>query len=67
MAKKNRSSQPTIDKSWEAESDARTLAQAEEIRNDKSRASRAINAAKKLANEAQKNLGRTVKAVKGKK
>lgn len=49
----------TQDKEWQAESDARTLADAAEITGNKSRTRRAVAAAKKLAKDAQK----TAKAV----
>ena len=39
------------DRDWEAESDARTLADAESIKNDPGRAVKAMKAAKKLAKE----------------
>lgn len=48
------------DKEWQAESDAKTLANAAEISSDKARANRAIKAAKKMAKDAEK----TVKNVK---
>lgn len=44
------------EKKWEAESDARTLATAEEIKADKPRAVRAVKAAKKQAADAAKSL-----------
>ena len=47
------------DKNWQAESDARTLAEAAEITKNKSRTRRAVAAAKKLAKDAQN----TAKAV----
>ena len=69
MSKKHKSSgsAPMMDQKYEAESDARTLAEAQAIREDKPRATRAVKAAKNIANEAQKNLGRTTKAVGRKK
>ena len=48
---------------WQAESDARTLADAQAIWENKGRAGRAISAAKRLALEAQENLSRAAKAV----
>lgn len=44
------------DRKWQAESDARTLAEAEEIKTDKPRAVRAVKAAKKQAADAAKSL-----------
>jgi hypothetical protein len=41
------------DKKWEAESDAHTLAEAETIKSDKGRTSRAKNAAGRMAKEQQ--------------
>jgi len=61
MSKKTKASMPMTDKDYEARSDAQTLAQAQEIKEDKARAARAVRAAKTLAQEAQKNLGKTVK------
>ena len=42
---------PESDKKWEAESDARTLADAEAIKMDKARFKRARDAAKRLSTE----------------
>ena len=44
---------PTSDEKWEAESDARTLADAATISADKPRVRRAATAAKRLASEQQ--------------
>ncbi len=44
------------EKQWQAEGDARTLADAEEIKADKPRAVRAVKAAKKQAVDAAKSL-----------
>jgi hypothetical protein len=41
---------------WQAESDARTLAQAEEIRHDKNRLKAATTAAKRLLKEEVKEV-----------
>lgn len=41
------------EKQWRAEDDARTLAEAERIKNDKTRLNPAINAAQKTAAEMQ--------------
>lgn len=41
------------DREWEAENDARTLADAEAIKVDNTRLKRAQKAAKRMANEAQ--------------
>ena len=46
--------QPKSEKQWQAESDARTLAEAEAIKATPSRMRPAKTAAKKLATEAQK-------------
>lgn len=59
MSKRNK--MPSVDQKYQAESDARTLAEAQAIQEDKTRASRAVKAAKTLAQQAQKNLARTVK------
>lgn len=48
-------------KRWEAESDARTLADAEKIRTNRPRAKRAVSAAKRLAVDAQKSARATAK------
>lgn len=49
------------DKKWRAESDARTLAEAEEIRADKNRLSMAIAAARRLYKEALKQANMKAK------
>jgi len=48
-------------KRWEAESDARTLADAEKIRLNRPRAKRAVSAAKRLAVDAPKSAKATVR------
>ena len=42
------------EKQWQAENDARTLADAAEISKNKARAKRAVTAANKMARDAQK-------------
>jgi hypothetical protein len=42
------------DKEWQAESDARTLVEAEQIMSDRKRKSAAIKQAKKLAKETER-------------
>ena len=42
------------DQQWQAEDDARTLANAAEISDDKKRAKRAVKAAEKMAKDAKK-------------
>jgi hypothetical protein len=49
------------EKKWAAESDARTLADAEEIRRSRPRAKRAVTAAKRLAVDAQKSAKATAR------
>ena len=56
MAKKS-----ADEKRWAAESDARTLADAEKIRINRPRAKRAVVAAKRLATDAQKSAKATVR------
>lgn len=46
------------EKAWQAESDARTLADAEEIKSDKKRLNAAVSKAKKLAVDATKEAKR---------
>ena len=41
---------------WQAEQDARTLADAQEIKSDSKRATRALKAAKKIVTDAEKTL-----------
>jgi len=57
------------EKKWRAESDARTLIEAEAIRLDKKRLSTATKAAKSLANEKQKEAqaARKIARIKHKK
>lgn len=55
------------DKSWQAESDARTLAEAAEITENKARTRRAVAAAKKLAKDAQKTAKKVSKQAGKKK
>ena len=47
---------PKSDKEWQAESDARTLAEAEQIKQDASRKKAAEKAAAKLAKEKEDDL-----------
>ncbi len=54
-------------KKFEAESDARTLASAEEIRRDRPRAKRAVSAARRVAVDAQKSAKATAKGAGRKK
>lgn len=56
----------SMNKNWEAECDARTLAEAETIRSDKKRMSAAAKAAMKMGNDAEKNA-QALKAVAAKK
>jgi len=49
------STMPKSDAEWEAECDARTLAEAEKIRGDEGRLGRAQEAAERLAKEAQEH------------
>ena len=51
------------DKKWRAQSDARTLAEAQEIRSDKSRLAPAKIAAKEIIRNHQKAISTTQKAV----
>lgn len=44
------------DAEWQAEQDARTLADAQEIKSDPKRAARALKAAKKMVTDAEKTL-----------
>jgi hypothetical protein len=57
---------PTMDKKWQAECDARTLAEAERIKADKQRASKAKKAAVSMANDAAKEA-KALKKISGKK
>jgi len=50
---------------WDAENDARTLADAEVIRNDEKRLGKAQEAAKRLAEEAQEHADAMRLAAKG--
>ena len=50
--------QETIDREWRAEDDARTLANAQEIKADKRRLSAAVRKARELANKASKEANR---------
>ena len=50
---------------WEAESDARTIAEAEVIRNDSARLIKAQAAAKRLADEARERAEAMERAAKG--
>jgi hypothetical protein len=52
------------EKEWMAESDMRTLAEAEAIKADKNRLSRAGKAAKRMIREKQQEVNRIEKAVK---
>ena len=54
------------EKRWEAESDARTLARAEEIKNDSKRVKSATQAAKKMSAEAAKEAASMQKVASGK-
>lgn len=54
------------EKRWEAESDARTLARAEEIKADSKRVQKASQAAKKMALEASKEAASMQKVASGK-
>jgi len=58
--------QPMSDSDWEADSDARTLSEAEIIKNDASRMLKAQSAAKKIADrKAEENMAmRTIAAGK---
>ena len=49
---------------WQAESDARTMAQYQEILSDKARMNRAIKEAKKQANDLQKRTNAMQNAAK---
>ena len=49
------------EKQWQKESDARTLAEAERIRSDKSRLSGAKQAAKQMAKESKQETDRLSK------
>jgi hypothetical protein len=58
------------DKKWQAEADARTLAEAEEIKRSASRRQAAVRQAKQLAKDAQKqvqNLKKVARAPRKKK
>lgn len=52
------------DQQWQAESDARTMAQYQEILSDKARMSRAIKEANKQANELSKRASAMQNAAK---
>ena len=52
------------DQQWQAESDARTMAQYQEILSDKARMSRAIKEANKQANELSKRANAMQSAAK---
>ena len=56
--------QPAIDKRWQAESDAYTLAQAAEIGKDKKRVSAAKKMAAKMAKDLQREQDKQIKALK---
>lgn len=56
-----------INRDWEAEADADTLARALEIQEDKTRMSRAMKIAKKRANEMQKRASSMARVANGKK
>lgn len=45
-----------MDRNWESMDDARTLARADEIRKDKARLARAVNAAKEMARDKENEL-----------
>lgn len=45
-----------VDKDWQAEADARTLADAHEIKSDPKRRAAALKAARKLVSDAEKAL-----------
>ena len=47
-----------IDQDWRAESDAHTLAEAEEIKADQDRLTAAVEAGKKLSEESSKRASR---------
>ena len=49
------------ERQWQAESDARTLADAAQIKADKARAKRAVKAAEKLAQDAKKTVKVVIK------
>ena len=55
------------DKKWRAESDARTLIEAENIRNNTGRRKAAIGKAKEMAKEALQNAKAAEKVAKTKK
>lgn len=55
------------DRKWQAESDARILADAAQISKDKARANRAVRAAKQMASDAQKTAKTVAKQAKRKK
>ena len=54
MANKSTKTQLQMERDWQAEDDARTMAQYQEILQDKSRMDRAIKAAKTKANDLNK-------------
>ena len=56
MAKKNMMPMQMIDNNWQADCDARTLMNAEEIKADKKRLAAASKAATKIVTEAQKTV-----------
>lgn len=55
---------PTVDERWAAESDAYTLAEAESIKMDRGRYSKAKKAAGRLAKEAEKKAKAIKKIIK---
>lgn len=69
MAKTNRpivSARDRDMKKWQAQDDARTLAQAQEIAMDKARMSMATKAANQMAKEAQAHADKLNNVAKGK-
>lgn len=66
VSKASKSSMSAEEKRWQAESDARTLANYQEIMNDRSRKAAAIAQAKKQAQELQQRATIMAKAGGGK-